>query len=288
MFCSNCGTEVSGNTNFCTNCGCAVENEQLTAEKITEKVSAAFSSKTFLGALIFYSVAVIFSIIPLALGMEIDFPIINIIVAVSFWCLYSNAKNMSHFSSYIAPIKTVRITLKVLRIIIWIVVGSLAVASLILLAAAIMFSKFGPEFLDVFADFDVSSSWFNIQSISPEEPIFFTVLIALCVAFLLISFLVALLNIFAFGSFYKMANSFENGLKTGNMFVQKAKATKDWLIVMGVCSLVAVLFSFKMLENTNETALNMLNILSSICSGIACLLFAKVCKEEIFSRQIEN
>ena len=279
MFCVHCGKEIPENAASCSFCGRKqVPDTQAPAEEngVATIFHSVFGSNNFHLAVVFFLVyACASTLLTLASG-ELPLPIIDIFIILSFFKLHKLGKDSAPLFSFTSPLKTLRIIVKIYRVLLWILVGVLAVCGVIVAIAGAV------------SDADFTEEIMNESNISLYGDIFLKhggISVAFIgIIFILVAIVIAVLNVFTFGSFYKSVKSVEWTAGTGKYQIRNLGSTYGWLIFVLVCTSVSTL-------DVIDSAANAETILSLIATGFHfafTILILNCIKQLKNSRQIEN
>ncbi len=241
MFCKNCGKEIVDNSLFCTFCG--AEQGEKAPMKQGDGTASIFhsvcASNNFHLLTLFFLISVCASALISVAAGTLPLPIIEIFIIVALFKLEKLAKSGSPLSEFASPLKTFRVIIKIYQVLSWIVAVILFVCGVITLFAGGALAGGGIATLadEFLAEVDLAEL----------EP-FVSALGGMFVGFLGIIFIVigvvmALLNIFMYGSFFKTAESAELSAKTGDIYFTSLSTTRAWLIVSAVLNGISALSS---------------------------------------------
>lgn len=244
MFCVRCGKEIEENTAFCSYCGASLSSE---APAPTEENGVATLFHSILGknqfrlAAIFYLISVCASVLATIIGGE--FPVLNIVmyvfILISLFKLNNLAVSSAPLIAFASPLKTLRIIVKIYRIVLWVVVGIFAVCGLLIaFVGAIAGVGIGEIIEEALNEANLSLYDGVISSLGGIALVFMGTI------FIVLAIIVALLNVFSFGSYYKTVSSAELTAGTGTYKIEALGATRGWLIFTVVCQCISALSIF--------------------------------------------
>lgn len=216
------------------------ENEENGARESAIKsldFKSIFSSPLFLAICILWSVNVFVRFMgELQYYGSFDIEIIGVLFLVGLWIIYGKAKGGS---SPLTGMNIVSGTLKAQYIILWICVGALVVCGLIFVgASATLGDSLDGIFAELGIDFDYIIGSVGIDI--PESLVFIVIgagMIGAAIVFIII-------DIFCVGKMHAFAKSLCDNEKCGENEIEKAKATKNWLMVCGIFVAISAVFSF--------------------------------------------
>ncbi len=283
MFCVHCGKEIEENSSFCSYCGGSqmpntAENE---AENgVLTLFRSVFGSKNFRLATIFYLVSVCASTLATIIGGELS--LLNVamyvFILISFFKLNKSATDNSPLIAFASPLKTLRIIVKIYRVVLWVLVGVFAVCGALISFVGIIAGAGIGEIIEEALN-EANLSLYG-GALSTLGGIAVTVM---GIIFIVVAVIVALMNIFMLGSYYKTVSSAELSARTGCYQLEAVDATRSWLIFTVVCQCISAL--------TVILEINASIILGLVSTGfsIAFAVLMLNCIDEIKnSRQIEN
>lgn len=282
MFCTYCGKEIDNSAEFCSFCGRPTnEPDTVSAEAVAQPTGAAllggvFEDKTFFTATVFYTAATVLSFLANVFSGEIMPPVLNIFVIYALFKINSLYNSGAPLSSFAAPIKILRVIVNIIRIVSWVVAGILGVCGAIL-----TFSGFALK-----DAVDISDFAFALELDGQSQAIFEKIteglgiglgVIISCMGifFILVAVALLVLALFMYGSFYKTAKSAEAAATSGEILIEKANATRKWLVVSAVFGIISAVFSLGLLIDSS----GILSICSEICHIITYFLFAKLMRK---------
>ena len=192
--------------------------------------------------------------------------LLSILVVVEMWILRDYAIKQKPPCDIAKQLKTLKIVATINYVIIWVAVGFLAVAGIVMTSLG-----------------DITSEILSFTEIVPGfegEMLDFVFLngVVLGVALWIVAILLALYNIFFIGNCRKLANSVYRSCETGLQAVEKLGTVRKWFKVMGVLQIVVAVLSvtnlFSFLFPLNVAVMTA-SLVSSGLSGAINLLFAK-------------
>ena len=158
MYCKHCGQLLEENVQFCHNCGRSINENDEPMYPETEPLAfgGKLNDKNFYYTTLFYTIAVAASFLASLFSGSITFPILQILVIISLWKINKSARIGDPLVCFVSPLKTIRIVVKIYRIILWIFVG--------------VFSVFGVlvTLVGIYADGGLASSFENTLDIGWE------------------------------------------------------------------------------------------------------------------------
>lgn len=206
-----------------------------------------FTTTQFLAICILIAISALLGLI----GGSID--VFSVLLAISFWMLYSNAKNGKELSGFGLGIGTV----KAMWIVGWVFAGIFAVVGLMLMfipssvvASAVDFSVdiTGPESEELL---DAILNFFGQHG-----------MIWLGLAFLLVAVLVAVINFLFNRRFCVFTESLRDCMNKPGWFPEEAEPLRKWMLVLGILSCLGI-FGY---------ALNDQSSFQNVCRGVAMIL----------------
>lgn len=252
MKCKNCGYESEKDFAYCVNCGAAAEFEPV-AEPVSlnpaaDKVLPLLQTGLFLAVCILMTVSTAASICSGSIS------VINILITIFLWCAYSSAQK-----GYVDvnQLRNVSGTVYASYIITNVLAG--IIAGLGILCAALISQINIYDIIDVFEEFSLELSQYNIDlyDISRGITSFLGVIIA--VVFILIAVAVFVINILGVKKIHRFIKSVYTGVAYQNPNFEKAVAAKNWIMFFAVISGVSALGS-----------ISSFSILSLAASGCQC------------------
>ncbi len=281
MFCVHCGKEIEENAAFCSNCGTkqastVYEPQETKGATVFHSV---FGSNTFHIATVFFLVYVCASALANIVNGILPFSIFHIFITIALFRLHSLAKKDAPLFAFASPLKTLRVVIKIYRVLLWIAVGFLAFAGVIITLLGIFSSVSSAEILE---------ELLNESNIAIFGGAFLTLggiaLYILGIIVLSVAVLVAVMNIFCFGAYYKAAKSAEWTAGTGVYQLKGLGATYGWMIFTIVSVCISTLSALTALDNPA-------NIIGLVANGffvVFSILMLNCINQAKNSRQIEN
>lgn len=206
-----------------------------------------FTTTQFLAICILITLSALLGLV----GGSID--VFSVLLAISFWMLYSNAKNGKELSGFGLGIGTV----KAMWIVGWVFAGIFAVVGLMLMfipssvvASAVDFSVdiTGPESEELL---DSILNFFGQHG-----------MIWLGLAFLLIAVLVAVINFLFNRRFCVFTESLRDCMNKPGWFPEEAEPLRKWMLVLGILSCIGIV----------GYTLNDQSSFQNVCRGVAMIL----------------
>lgn len=256
MICRNCGHEFESGK-FCPNCGTPAENVNPTAaEQVCEPPYEApitaqpnysqtdagpgFSGNTqgsitkifkdIFSDTIFLIVAILMSASTLMNLANKEINVFGILFTIAFWLLYATAKSSENEFKQ-TGLKLFSGTVKAVYIVLWVAVGILGVACILVLVG----SSFLSSMLYNYSGFGEFGGLYGMLAYASVGLIAF-----ICV--FLIAFVIVM-NIFFVKKIHKFAKSLCVSAKQGQFALEKVKAARQWLFVLGILSGIGALLS---------------------------------------------
>lgn len=283
MFCVHCGKGIEDGAAFCSCCG---ENQTTEAAEVREENRIAslfyslFGNNDFRLATVFYLIYAIASVLS---GLVSDTfaagnIVLHVFVLIALFKLNGLARDGAPLIAFTSPLKTLRIILNVYRIILWVAVGIFAVCALLtILVGGIAGSEFGQFFEETLIETNIYLSDGMISSLGGIAMFIFGLL------FMIVAVVIALVNVFMFGSYYKSIRSAEWTAGTGNYNIESLSATYSWLIVTIVFGSISALSVF-----ADINLASVLELIATVFNIAFTALILKLIGKLKNSGQIEN
>lgn len=240
MKCTNCGFEREEDFVFCPSCGskagetadtsAEITADTAAAESFTEKVHKMLSSSMFLCICILESVYTAFSL------ASKNIPIINILMTIFLWLLFSSAKK--GFADH-GKMRNISGTVFASYVIYWVVSGLLILLGLIS-AFAVSYLASVPELTNSLADF-INRQFGNYGNLAASLLSLSTVVIA--VVFIIAAAFIIIFNCIGIRSIHKFLQSLYKSVEAGTPSLVKCKAASGWLMTFGVFAGISALSS---------------------------------------------
>lgn len=232
MYCTKCGTPLD-DSGICPVCGPApapMPPEDLAASPVEGRLKTAFSDTLFLITAILLCVITALSLVDFSLANVLA-AVPNILFIISMCMLYSTSKSADSPVSR-SGMKIAHGTAIAIYIIGWVAFVSLALLTVVVFIAYITDSV-------NYAVFDVL-----YDSLPGISGITANVLMAVIgITLVLLTVFTVVVNTFLYGNMKKFALSLRTSADTGVWDIQKAKALRTWLIVLGIINAAAILIT---------------------------------------------
>ena len=282
MYCKYCGQLLEDNALFCHSCGkqvsdTAAENVILDTEPVA--FGGKFADKNFFMATLFFTISIAAAFLSSIMMGEINVPILQIFAVVSFWRLHNLSKQGETLVSFASPLKTIRVVVKVERIVLWVITGVFSVVGILMVMAGATANQ---EFINSLVEItdSLTTELGGLEQLAGITAEFIIANIGLfLIVFGGIFFFAAIVclvfNLTMYKSFYKCAASYEEVAKSGVYAIEKQSSVRKWLIFSCVCSCISLL---GVLDTSNFTAL--LTLLATVAEICYLVFFIKLLKEE--------
>lgn len=276
MICDYCKSEIPDGSEVCPNCGTTlrpaeqqyqplngtpVPNMGPESAAVCVLLKNACSSKLFLAMCILATIQPAIVLVTQLMSGVLSI-IIPAVIAVSLWTMRSAAVNNRHLLAYASPLKALDVVMAIYVVLMWIVVGALAVSGVMLM--------FGSKFVDTTELVESFDSLVG-QKISIEiinDVGFETFFMLLGGVILVIGALIAVITIFYYGNIRKCTRSAKDSVSLGRPVFKSFNTVKVWLIVMGIVNVITSAAQFVGYdERLSETA----NLVQNLTSGISGL-----------------
>lgn len=197
------------------------------------------------------SILITFSALLGLIGGTID--VFSVLLAISFWMLYSNAKTGKALSGFGLGIGTV----KAMWIVGWVITGVFAVVGIMLM--------FIPRSVISSAmDYSISITGPGSEELLDSILDFFAQygVIWLGVVLLLLAVVIAVINILYNRRFYQFTESLRDCMDKPDWFPEEAEPLRKWMLVLGILSCLGI---FGYLFNDQSS-------LQNVCRGVSMIL----------------
>lgn len=229
MRCNNCGFENQQDFSFCPQCGNSVFPVAAPQSPAASTVLQALKNPLFLVICILMSVSCLLSLT--ADGV----PLIEILLTVFLWLTYAQSRKDIADAKHL---RCVSGTVYANYVINYVVAGLVLLMGVIF-SVAFSFLAGDPEFLDA-----LLSGIVDTESLAMVSGIFASVtggVILFVCAFA--AAIIIVINIFSLRYIHQFAKSVYQSIETGTLELKAAKATKNWLFVLGILSGISALSS---------------------------------------------
>lgn len=182
-----------------------------------------------------------------------------IIYTISFWLLYYSAKNDNVMS--IMGMKLFNGTLKAKNIVLWVVIGILAVCGVLCMFVFPILSGPVSEIINNFVDLGDSVHFMpGYTDVTGNFSVIFGIIIGF--VFLVLAVIFALVNIFYLNKALAFTKSLYNSGNSGVFGFANAKYVAIWILVMGIISAVSI----------DSRNLNLLSVASQLTNAAAYII----------------
>lgn len=210
------------------------KSERISAIKSVDFVSM-FSHPLFLAICILWSVNIFVEILAnYSYDNSVSLDVIGILFLIGLWISYGKAKSRV---SPLTGMNMVSGTLKAIYIILWVVVGILIVCGLLMIGGAVVLGENMAGFIES-AGIDVDS--INASLGYELSVILFCVIFS--AGFIGAAIIFMIVNVFYIGKVHLFAKSLCENEKCGENEIEKAKAAKNWLMVVGIFTAISAVF----------------------------------------------
>lgn len=242
MFCVHCGKNLVNNASFCSYCGAsqAPEAKQTNGENsVATLFQSFFGSTNFLVATVFFLVFVCASALSNITSGVLPIGIFHVLVTIAFFKLQGLAKKGAPLFAFVAPLKMLRIIIKIYRIVLWVLVGVVAVCGAIIsFVGVIAGAGLGEIIEEALHEADIYLYDGAISHLGGIALLFIGII------FVFLAAIIAIINAFAFGAFYKTVSSAEFSAQTGKYQIDALGSTRGWLIFTIVCQCISSIAFF--------------------------------------------
>lgn len=261
MKCANCGNENNGHARFCQSCGAPLP---FGLNSLTDQLRLFLKDPLFLAVCILYSIHIGFSLI------SGELPILNILMTIFLWLLFSQGRKGIVASNYIRCISGTVFASYVVR---WVIYCAMAFCGVLLLILCFFLDT--TRLLDLlyyklysYLGSYISSYIGSYFSIFTTATAFYLLLVSIGVIFVAIGGIV--INLLGRRSIHRFVQSIYKGLENGQSPIVKYKAAKAWLLVFGIFNGIGAVSSFTSRSMTDflaEGCLSAALIIGSLLAG---------------------
>lgn len=243
MKCNKCGYEAETEFKFCPGCGQEAQEssepvcgnqapvyEAPAVNPIMQRLSYMFRDNLFLTLCILISASLLFNV------AGTNFPVIQILLTIFLWLIYSQARRGAVNTGYMRYLSG---TVFAQYVINWVLVGILAFLGFVVVVFSAVAS--GSEFMDyiAYALSEYSNELSGLTELLVSGASFIGMLVG--VILILAAGVVAIINAFGYRSMHKLAQSLYMSAGTGNFIVAKRNAAQVWMLVFGIFSGISAL-----------------------------------------------
>ena len=290
MYCKNCGREI-GDAKYCPLCGTEQDTRLSDPENmfepdhrsggsfVAERYRYIFRDPLFLVLVILETAACIIMLCSgsiasysstggnVSVNIGADIP--SILFTIALWLIFAQAKKPGPgFGT--AGFTIASGVVKAIWILLWIVIGIMAVALVGFAAVGgEILENLPPEIFDFDFDIDIPNALGASRTITPEMTLFIPAVIVAIIAVVLIVLIV--INLLYVRKLHKFAKSVCVSLKTGMLDIKCAGAVRGWMIAGFVLECLSILTVF-------SGRINALIVIAQICSAAATLIAAILIK----------
>ncbi len=233
MKCSHCGYESNEDFIYCTNCGTAVSGAPaVSLNPAADKVLGALTDKLFLTICILMSAASALAVVSGSL------PVINILITIFLWLTYAQSlkgfADPNHLRCISGTVYANYVVINVAAIIL-IVAGAIFALTFGIAADAV-------ELLEMI-ELELNNAGVDLGSFGLAEGVLSIIGWALGFAFVIAGAILLVFNLLGMRKIHRFAKSVYQGILTQNTEFENPQAVKNWLIFFAVCGCISTLSS---------------------------------------------